>query len=145
MTFTTMALIGLGAAGAFAATKAATTKKDTSGRVRGNTAAERQAVSASNSEKAAAIGVTQAGGRTMPDGAVATGRATTREDYKAKNTAVDAPPSTAGLASANTLTAYAAGERARKRASAGGSVLTRAQQGMPGPGGSYPAKTLLGS
>lgn len=114
-------------------------------RKRGGTAAEREANSAANAQITQDVLGKSAGGRERPPDAPITGKATTREAYKEKNTTPDAPPSTAGLASSNMLTVYAAGERARKRASAGGSVLTKAQAGLPGPGGSYAPKTLLGS
>jgi len=148
MTFTTMALLALGAAGAastWAVTKEATTKKTPAGRVKGNTAAEREAVSASNAAiTQAELGKT-VGGRERPPDAPIVGRATTRTEWEQRQATPDAPPDGPKLASSNMITAYAAGERARKRAAAGGTLLTRAQTGMPGPGGSYAPKTLLGS
>jgi hypothetical protein len=85
------------------------------------------------------------GGRVRPDGAPVTGTAVTREAYAEQVAKANAPPNTAELASANTVSAYAAGERARKRAAAGGSVLTKTQMGLPSPTGNYAPKTLLGS
>lgn len=54
----------------------------------------------------------------------------------------DTTGQTAASALAN---AKASGERARKRAAAGGTVLTTGQMGQAGPGASYKPLTLLGS
>jgi hypothetical protein len=131
MTFTTLAIVGLLAAAGGAAVYNATgdRKSGAGGRTVG---------SVSQAQGNAA-------GRPIPPGATITGEAMLRSDWEKQQTTPDAPPSTSELASANTVSAYAAGERARKRAAAGGSVLTGAQKGMPGPGGSYAPKTLLGS
>ena len=124
--FSTLALVGLGLA---AGAASYSTLKDGK---RGNTSTK--------------VGQPGEGKRNPSDDAVYTGeKATTRSEYAASQATADAPTSTAELASANTTSAYAAGERARKRAAAGGSVLTGAQKGMAGPKGSATPKTLLGA
>ena len=149
MMFTSIALMG--AAAAWALKKSRDTSGNNNavaGRTKGNTAAEREALTESNRAKAAEVGVTQAGGRTRPPEAPVIGKAVTRTEYAkrlAETEAGEGAPDAGKLASANMVSAYAAGERARKRAAAGGTVLTKAQRGMPGPKGSYAQKTLLGS
>ncbi len=58
--------------------------------------------------------------------------------------APEAPPSTSQMASAGMASARMVGERARKRAAAGGMLLSAKQKGLPAVGGTYNAKTLLG-
>ena len=121
--FSTVALIGLGLA---AATAAATRRG-------GGTASQTN------------IG----GARTPTENAEYTGEhAVTREQYaanqEAARTAALSSPSTSSSNSSNMVTAYTAADRARKRAAAGGSILTGAQRGSPGPRGSFAPKTLLG-
>lgn len=85
------------------------------------------------------------GPRTPSDDAVFTGKAKTREQANLENATVSGAPDESANNSGNYLSAYAAGERARKRAAAGASVLTGAQQGAPGPAGGIAVRTLIGS
>ena len=123
MTFTTMALIGLGLAGGAAAAARARKKKT-----------EEPQVS------------TLGGRRRAPADAVYTGqKAVRRSELGAVQAAADAGLSAAETTSANVASAAGVRERARKRAAAGGLILTAAQKGQPAPGGQATPLTLLGS
>lgn len=116
--FTTLALIGLGAAGA-AASYALNRRTSQSGSRR-------------NERRASGHEIV---GRAVPRGSV---------PPEGLTAAPEAPPSTTLTSSANLASARAAGERARKRAAAGGTVLSKGQQGMPPVRGVFNPKTLLG-
>lgn len=125
MGLTTLALVGLGLAAGYGGAKALTKGSNTATGARRDTAN---------------------GTRTPPPGAEYTGdKAVRREDLAASQLAGTNPPDAALLASSNVASARTAGERQRKRAAAGGSLLTGAQKGQPGPGGGFAPKTLLGS
>jgi len=115
--FTTIALIGLGMATVGAAVRQARQKPG-------------QARNTRSSEGNEIVGKAVPRGSVPPEGLTP---------------APEAPPSTSQVASAGMAAGRMAGERARKRAAAGGMVLSAKQKGLPPVGGTYAARTLLGS
>jgi hypothetical protein len=117
---TTLALVGLAAAGAWAAKP---------------------------SGKGRTVGVST---RSRGDAPI-TGQAISRADYAAQQaalpplTAPQPPPSATVAASAATLSAQGARDKARKRAAASGSVLSGAYTGKTGPRAVLQPKMLIGS
>ena len=160
--FSTLAMIGIGlaaGAGAYAATRNNNSSTSTGSRTPTGTASPSSSATPQPQATSSATGSTGQGDRPLgyssqqpgggrrnpsPNAEYTGDRAITRDEYRRRQTNPGAGPGTAEANSKNTVNAYAAGERARKRAAAGGSVLTGAQRGLPGPAGSNAPLTLLG-